>query len=190
MNNQDITKALADLTETARALEDAYIDGGGEVTEETERLEAEKSALAKLLTTEGVDSLGRWLRSKEDEVAMWKAEKAAADKRMKSAEKTIDYIRGRVGEVLRATGQEKVKGSFYAFAQAVSTKNSIDGAALDEAYLHIAQDAARKAGLPECIDVALKTNVTRVIDGGLAQYVNTEETPTSKFTKPRKADES
>ena len=195
MNAREIREAIERLRETAWRLEQAYTEGGGEITDETEGLEAERAAVAALLTTEGVDDLGRWLKSKEDELATFKAERTAADARIKSCKRTIDYIKDVVGEILRETGTDKVKGSFYSFAQFDSQKTSVDTDALDAEYLEQVTEAARNAGLPDYCDVAIVTNVKRIQEWGKAQgdvcgfpYLYTEVTPTSKYIKPRGAD--
>ena len=48
-------------------------------------------------------------------------------------------------------------------------------------------EAARKAGLPASVDVALKTTATRLAeDESLAELVSVETAETCKFTKPKK----
>ena len=64
MNNNEIKAALAALSETMFLLEEEYMENGGEVTEYTATMEANIERLKILLTTEGVDSLGRWMKSK------------------------------------------------------------------------------------------------------------------------------
>ena len=192
MNNKDITNALAELNRTSATLEEIYCDNGGEVTEETAEIEDQVEALKALLNTEGVDSLGRWLKSKEDELDTLKAEKAAIDRRMKAVKGTIDYIKVRAGLILRATGQVAVKGLLYGFKQATSTKNSILTEALDDAYLETATEAARNAGLPIWCDVVLKASVKSLQDYAAANdgeglaFLETTSEETSTFTKPRK----
>lgn len=187
MNTQEINAALAALNATSWDLETAYIENGGEVTEETETLEARLAAVKKLLTTDGVDSLGRWLKAKQDEIVAAKAEKAAAYARIKALQKTEEYIKGEISRILIATGTEKIKGTFYSFAQATSTKTSVLTEALDDAYLEAVTAAARAAGLPDCVDVALKTTTTRLKEAGedMAAFVEVECRPSVKFTKPR-----
>lgn len=68
MNTQEINEAIAKLNGLTWDLENAYIENGGEVTEETEKMEAVLAEVKGLLTTEGVDSLGRWLKAKQDEI--------------------------------------------------------------------------------------------------------------------------
>ncbi len=188
MKYNDIKSALDALALNTYNLEMIYTENGGEVTDETEALEAQRDAVADLLEGEGIDSLGRWLKAKEDEKAMYKAEKAMADRRMKAADKTIDFIKQTVGDVLRATMRDKVKGSFYSFSQYVSTKTGVNAEELDKRYLQMAIDAARAAGLPDTIDVALKTTATRLQeDEATAAFVTVEQNPTCKYTKPRAA---
>ena len=174
-----------------RDLIDAYEANGGEITEETEALEAQREAIADLLEGEGIDTLGRWYKSVEDEKATYKAEKAAADRKIKATDKTLDYIKQVIGDVLRATGREKVKGSFYTFSQFTSKQTSFDADAVNTIYLETITNAARAAGLPESIDVALKTTATRLQGNELTEhFVTVTETPTSKFTKPRGSKDS
>ena len=196
MTYQDIKSALAALTAISQQLEDAYIENGGEVTAETEELEGQIAAISDLLEGEGIDTLGRWIKSKEDEKATYKAEKAAAEARIKSIDKTIDFVKDVVGQILRATGREKVKGAFYAFSQYTSTKTGYNAEKVDEDYLEAATEAARAAGLPGYIDVSLKTNATRIADWAKTHedegsgYLSVETSETCKFTKPRTAKEA
>lgn len=191
MSTQEINEALARLSDYAGRLEDLYIEAGGEVNDETEQLEGEIAALRLLLTTEGVDSLGRWLKSKQDALASAKAEKAAADRRVKSIQNTIDYVKGEITRLLQTTGTEKVKGTYYSFAQAVSTTAKVDAEALDTEYLDLVTEAARDAGLPAFVDVALTTTATRLKEAGedAAPYLHVTNTDTVRFTKPRAAKE-
>ena len=187
MNTQEINAAIAKLNGLAWDLENAYIENGGEVTEETEKMESLLAEVKGLLTTEGVDSLGRWLKAKQDEIKTAKAEKAAADARIKSLQKTEEYIKSLVSRVLVATQTDQVKGTYYSFSQSTSTSTSVLTEALDKKYLEKVTKAARKAGLPECVDVALKTNVTRLQEAGekMAEFVEVETAPAVKFVKPR-----
>lgn len=186
MNNKDINDLLAVLQNNTYALEDAYIEGGGEITEDTEAIEKDIAAIKELLAGEGIDSLGRWLKAKEDERDTYKAEKAMADRKIKAATNTIDYIKKQIGTVLRAAGIDKAKGTYYSFQPYDSNKSAILSDALDDAFLESVQTAARAAGLPDCIDVALKTTIGKLNEGGLTDFVTVEVTPTAKYTKPRK----
>lgn len=189
MNTQEINAALAALTHTSWDLEAAYIENGGEITAETEEMEAKLAAVKELLTTEGVDSLGRWLKAKQDEIAAAKAEKAAADARIKALQRTEEYIKSEISRVLIATDTEKVKGTYYSFAQATSTKSSVNQEAIDAKYLAAAEKAIRKAKVPEYIQVSLKSTATALKEAEALEFLEITETPSVKFTKPRAAKE-
>ncbi len=195
MKYQDIQDALCNLARLSEELENQYIESEGEVTPESEALEAQKDAVADLLTGEGIDTLGRWLKSKEDELAMYKAEKATADRRIKSVKNTIDFVKAKVSDIMVATGMQKAKGTYYGFTTYVSEKTSLNEEELDERWLDAVTEAARNAGLPGYIDVALKTTATRVKewaqthDGQGDIYLVTDTADAVRFTKPRKAKE-
>lgn len=194
MRYQDIQDALVTLARLSEELENQYIENEGEVTPEAEALEAQKDAVADLLTGEGVDTLGRWLKSKEDELATYKAEKAAADRRIKSVKNTIDFVKAKISEVMKATGTAKAKGSFYSFSSYVSERTTLDTEQLDGRWLEAVTEAARNAGLPGYIDVALVTTATRVKewahthDGQGDMYLITDTADAVRFTKPRRAE--
>ena len=196
MNNAEINNAIAELYRAANTLEELYIENEGEVTDEAAQMEEQMEAIKTLLNGDGIDSLGRWLKGKEDEKATLKAEKASIDRRMKAVDRTIDYIKFQVGQVLRATGCEKAKGLSYSFAQATSTKTTLNKEKLDYEFLDAATEAARNAGLPDFVDVELVTNVKRIkeyieahpdedMDFDPFTYFDETTTPTIRFTKPR-----
>lgn len=195
MTHTDIRSALAELSAIASDLERIYLENGGEVTEETASLEDRISVIRELLTTEGVDDLGRWLSAKQDEIVRWKNEKALANARMLAAQKSEAYIKALIAGVLRATGTEKVKGAYYSFAQGDSKKSEVLTDVLDADYLEAATEAARNAGLPPFVDVCLKARVSDIQayadanDGEGLEYVCTTVEPAVKFTKPRKVKE-
>lgn len=190
MEHKEIKKAMDDLAIMSYLLEDEYVNNGGEVTEETERKERQIAALRQLLTTEGIDSLGHWLNAKEDEVANLKAEKAYIDRKIKANAQTMDYIKTVANGILKAAGVEAVKGALgYKFTRYESVKTSVVAEKVDEDWLAVVTDAARNAGLPACMDVAIKTTATRLEEDGYTQYVNKETADTCKFNKPRAAKE-
>lgn len=192
MNTSEINGLLFALSAATIELEDKYLESGGEVTPEAEALENKLAAVKLLLNTEGVDSLGRWLKAKQDEIAAAKAEKAAADARVKSLQKTEEYIKGEIARILRATGTERVKGTYYSFTQATSVKSSVKTDALNDAYLNLVRVTAHAHGLPDWVDVVLKTTATELQDSGdpdAAAFLEVNETPSVRFNKPRAAKE-
>ena len=66
MNYKELDQVLANLAQAISTLEDLYIEGEGEITEETEQMEDLISGLQELLTKDGIDLLGGWLKAKED----------------------------------------------------------------------------------------------------------------------------
>ena len=191
MNNKEITNAIADLYRATNTLEELYIENGGEVTEEAAEKEEQIEAIKALLTGEGIDSLGRWLAGKEQEKALLKAEKAALDRRIKAVDGTIDYIKYQVGQVLRATGCEKAKGLAYSFAQATSTKNSVNQEALEAAYMGRVEAALSHALIPAWVHITLKATTTELnaAGGDALAFIETTTAETCRFTKPRDAKE-
>ena len=190
MEAKQIKQASDDLAIMTYLLEQDYINNEGEVTDETERKERQIAALKELLTTEGIDSLGHWLRAKEDEIKALKAEKDYIDRKIKANAGTIDYIKHEANRILKAAGVEAVKGALgYKFTRYESVKTSVVKDKLDEDFLEVATHAVRLAGIPTCIDVELKTTATRLEQDGMTQYVNRETSDTCKFNKPRASKE-
>lgn len=195
MNYQEIQDALRKIAETSALLEEAYIENGGEVTEVTENYEEYKASLMGLLAGEGVDSLGRWLKSKEDEKATYQAEKEAADRRIKSVERTIDFIKQEIGHILRVTGKDVAKGTFYTFKATDATKTGINGELLADRYGDIAEKALREAGIPPYVGFKLGATVKAVEgwsaghDGEGSDLLVRETHLSATFLKPRKKNE-
>ena len=182
---QEIQDSLSRLASLVEMRENRLIENEGEVTPDIEAIEAEIDFINRFLQGDGIDALGRWLTAKEDEVKRWKAEKAAADRRVKSAQNSVDFVKGKIAEVMVATGMDKAKGSYYSFAKYVSEKSSVNQDEVDRLYLDVATSAAHDAGLPAYIDVVLKTNTTALKEWGATDLINTDTADAVRFTKPR-----
>ena len=189
MKYKDIQDALATLNRLSLELEDQYIENEGEVTEETEELEARKAAIEDLLQNDGIDALGRWLKVKEDEVKMWKAEKAAADRKVKSAQNTVDFVKAKIAEVMALTGMEKAKGSYYSFSKYVSEKSVVDYEEIERIWGPQVNAALEGIGLPTCLKVEFKTTTGALKEAGEDEFVQTTTADAVRFTKPRGAKE-
>lgn len=187
MNNKEISEALARLQACSASLEEAYEETGGEITEETLRMEQEREALRELLTTEGVDALGRWLKGKEDEAKTIKAEADYINNRCKAVKNSIEYVKGRIVEVLTSCGIDKIKGgNGYSFTAYDSVTTSVDKDTIKERWQTIAEQALRSAGVPAWITVKLDANVSAVPEGEDLPDVFTQEVKTAvRFLKPR-----
>jgi hypothetical protein len=195
MDYQEMNQVLADLDQAMNTLEDLYIEGEGEVTEETEQMEAQISGLKELLTGEGIDLLGGWLKAKEDRKKSLKAEKDYITRQMSAIDETIDFIKTKVNQILVATGQEKVKGDRgYSFAATISTKTEVDKDALKDHYETRVKTAMWEAGIPAYVGVTLTASSTKAAEVGVVEgdenlFVTTEK-PSVRFTKPRASKEA
>ena len=190
MEYAELNQLLGQLDQTINALESAYVENGGEVTEETESLEANISGLQELLCTEGVNMLGRWLKSKEDMKKTLKAEKDYISRKIAAVDDTIEFIKAKLNEVIVASGQEKVKGSLgYSFTAITSVVTTVDKAVLKDMFQSQVEDILRDI-LPSDVTVTLGASVKAVPEGiELPSYYQRSETPTVRFTKPRSAKE-
>lgn len=185
MTNKDIQEAVAALNFASAELEGIYTENGGEITEDTELAEERIEALKNLLTTDGVDSLGRWLKSKEDEVKSLKAEKDYITRKINAANGTIDYIKKEVNYLLESVGEEKIKGSNgYSFTRTISSTTSVDKDILNEMYAQKVAEVVQGL-LPPDVTVTLGASVSGVVGDVLPPYYIRTETPTTKFAKPR-----
>ena len=178
--------AVSVLQATTYRLEERYVENEGEVTEETEQMEAEIEALKFLLNGEGVDYLGRWLKSKEDRKKALKAEKDYITRQMESVDKTITFIKEKIRQLMDATGCERVKGEYgYSFATFDSVKTEVDKDLLNTYYLARVQEAVKEI-LPADVTITLGASVSKLEDGEiLPDYYKVTETPSIRFTKPR-----
>lgn len=195
MEYKELNEALANLDQAMYALEELYIENEGEVTEETETIEGRISSLRDLLTTDGIDLLGGWLKAKEDKKKALKAEKDYITRQMSAIDETIEFIKTKVNEILVATGQEKVKGARgYSFTATTSVKTEVDKDVLKSAYGQIVEDAVRNAGVPAYVGVSLTASSTKAAEVGLQdgdeQIFVTTEKPSVRFTKPRASKEA
>ena len=195
MDYKEMNQVLANLDQAMHTLEDLYIEGEGEITEETEQMEADISGLQELLSTEGIDLLGGWLKAKEDKKKSLKAEKDYITRQMSAIDETIEFIKGKINQLLVATGQEKIKGARgYSFAATISTKTEVDKDVLKALYADKVEEAIRAAHVPAYVGVTLTASSTKAADLGVVEgdeeiFVTTEK-PTIRFTKPRASKEA
>ena len=196
MNNKDINAALAALNEATFLLDEEYEMNGGEVTESTEQQEQYIESLKALLEDEGIDSLGRWLKSKEDLVKTLKAERDSVTRQIKNTEDGIEFIKSEIFNVLTAIGKGKVKGKLgYSFAPTISRKTEVDKEILEEKYLGIVNNALEQI-LPPYVSFKLSASVKayeafveknpdELAMCDAASLFKVIETPSCKFIKPR-----
>ena len=185
MDYKELNDILSSLDYASYKLEETYAENEGEVTEQTELMEAEITAMKTLLNGEGVDFLGRWLKGKEDKKKALKAEKDYLTRQMDAIDNTISFIKAKIHEVMEATGCEKVKGSLgYCFATTVSTTTSVDKDILRDHYQSLVEEAVKDI-LPADVSVSLSASISKFDGELLPIYYDRTETPTIRFTKPR-----
>ena len=195
MDYKELNQVLADLDQAMVTLEETYIENEGEVTEETEQMEAQISGLKELLTGEGIDLLGGWLKAKEDKKKALKAEKDYITRQMAAIDETIEFIKDKITDVMKATGMEKVRGDRgYSFTATKSVKTEVDKDVLKRCYGEIVEAAIREAGVPAYIGVSLTASSTKAKEDGLLDgdedifVTSTKDTIT--FRKPKASKEA
>ena len=194
MDYKEMNQVLATLDQATIALEETYMENEGEITEETEQMEQEISGLQELLTTEGIDLLGGWLKAKEDKKKSLKAEKDYITRQMAAIDETIDFIKDKVTEVMKATGQEKIKGDRgYSFTTTHSVKTDVDKDVLKALYADKVEEAIRAAHIPAYIGVSLTASSTKANELGVLEgdeeIFSTTEKDTVTFRKPKASKE-
>ncbi len=192
------TRELIDQIARAKwELETALEDNGGELTPELLEASDTLDEMKALLAGEGIDDLGRWLKSVQDEVAARKAEADAAARRLKNAKAYEDHVKGIIGQAMdlldldtNKNGEKVAKGSFYGFKRTTSCKSSVRQELLEGDWLEVAQVGARMNGLPDWVDVQIKTTTTELREAGdtALDYLEETRTPALSFTKPKAND--
>ena len=190
MDYKELQQALSQLEEVMNNLEELYIVNEGECTEESEKMEVEVDTLKELLSGDGIDMLGRWLKSKEDRKKALKAEKDYITRQMASIDKGIEYIKSMINKVMVATGVEKVKGDRgYSFATTTSTKTDINKDVLKALYADKVEEAIRSAHIPAYVGVTLTASSTKATELGVVEgdedIFVTMSKPSVRFGKPK-----
>ena len=195
MDYKEMNQVLADLNQAMVTLEETYIENEGEVTEETEQMEAQISGLKELLTHDGIDLLGGWLKAKEDKKKSLKAEKDYITRQVAAIDETIEFIKDKITEVMKMTGQEKIKGDRgYSFTASHSVKTEVDKDVLKKNYEDKVEKAIREAGVPAYVGVSLTASSTKANELGVLegdeQIFSTTEKDTVTFRKPKASKEA
>ena len=190
MEYKELQQALSQLEEVMNNLEELYILNEGECTEESERMEVEVDTLKELLSGDGIDMLGRWLKSKEDRKKSLKAEKDYITRQITSIDKGIEYIKSMINKVMVATGLEKVKGDRgYSFATTTSTKTDVNKDVLKALYADKVEEAIRSAHIPAYVGVTLTASSTKATELGVVEgdedIFVTMSKPSVRFGKPK-----
>ena len=181
----NVKELIANISRAKWSLEEELEQNGGELTEELLAQADSLEDMKELLAGEGIDELGRWLKSVQDEIAARKAEADAAARKVKNLKSYEDYVKGVIGQALDAIGEEKVKGSFYGFSRKTSTTSKVNQEAIENTFQRSIEHAARMAGIPPYIHIVLKSTTTELREAEAMQFVEETTQPSLGFTKPR-----
>lgn len=195
MNNKEINSMIESLNASMWAFENYMVENDGVCDEAYDQMEEQIGILKDLLTTEGIDSLGRWLKAKEDEIKSLKAEKDYITRKINAATDTIDYIKSQMHKLLKASGMEEIKGANgYKFQVTTSTKTEVDKDVLKTIYADRIEEAIRAAHIPAYVGVTLTASSTKAAELGIVEgdeeIFHTTEKPSVRFTKPRASKEA
>lgn len=194
MNNKEINSMIESLNASMWAFENYMVENDGVCDEASDQMEEQIGILKDLLTTDGIDSLGRWLKAKEDEIKSLKAEKDYITRKINAATGTIDYIKSQMNKLLKASGMEEIKGANgYKFQVTTSTKTEVDKDVLKTIYADRIEEAIRAAHIPAYVGVTLTASSTKAAEFGVVEgdeeIFHTTEKPSVRFTKPRASKE-
>ena len=195
MNNKEINSLIESLNASMWAFENYMVENDGVCDEASDQMEERIGILKELLTTEGIDSLGRWLKAKEDEIKSLKAEKDYITRKINAATGTIDYIKTQMNKILTAAQMEEIKGANgYKFQVTTSTKTEVDKEILKTIYADRIEEAIRAAHIPAYVGVTLTASSTKAAELGIVEgdeeIFHTTEKPSVRFTKPRASKEA
>ena len=109
MSTQHIRQIIADISRNKWDIENQLEENGGELTPELLAQSAELDSLCFILETDGIDELGRLLKSVQDDVEARKAEADAAARRLKNLKSYEDYLKSLIGMALDSIGRDKCK---------------------------------------------------------------------------------
>ena len=194
MNNKEINSLIESLNASMWAFENYMVENDGVCDEASDQMEEQIGILKELLTTEGIDSLGRWLKAKEDEIKSLKAEKDYITRKINAATSTIDYIKTQMNKILTAAHMQEIKGANgYKFQVTTSTKTEVDKDVLKTIYADRIEEAIRAAHIPAYVGVTLTASSTKAAEFGVVEgdeeIFHTTEKPSVRFTKPRASKE-
>ena len=194
MNNKEINSLIESLNASMWAFENYMVENDGVCDEASDQMEEQIGILKELLTTEGIDSLGRWLKAKEDEIKSLKAEKDYITRKINAATGTIDYIKTQMNKILTAAHMQEIKGANgYKFQVTTSIKTEVDKDVLKTIYADRIEEAIRAAHIPAYVGVTLTASSTKAAEFGIVEgdeeIFHTTEKPSVRFTKPRASKE-
>jgi hypothetical protein len=191
MKLKEIKDALFRLREEKYRLQMEYEENEGEVTESTlSREQAIEDIKVLLKSKEGIDNLGRLVRSNQEDIQCRKDEIKHLNSEIKRIENFNDYILELSNEVLEEIGEDKAKGNLgYSFGKHTSVTTKVDTKVLKELFYDKVETVIRESGvIPEDVTFSLSASVSRLPEGvERPSWYETSTIGKATFRKPLKA---
>ena len=167
MTPREINEALRRLQEEKWRLQQELEENEGEVTESVlTREQAIKDIKSLILSPEGVDSLGRLIRSNKDDIETFKGEKKAVETKIKKTEGYNDWLLELVDECLKECECDKASGKLgYSFTQHTSVTTEVDKKMLKDMFYEKALEAIRATDIPQDVTITLSASVSLLPEG-------------------------
>jgi hypothetical protein len=167
MTPREINETLRRLQEEKWRLQQELEENEGEVTESVlTREQAIKDIKALILSPEGVDSLGRLIRSNKDDIETFKGEKKAVETKIKKTEGYNDWLLELVDECLKECECDKASGKLgYSFTQHTSVTTEVDKKMLKDMFYEKALEAIRATDIPQDVTITLSASVSLLPEG-------------------------
>lgn len=192
MTPREINEILRRLQEEKWRLQQELEENEGEVTESVLTREQAIADLKKLLMSpEGVDSLGRLIRSNKDDIETFKGEKKAVETKIKKTEGYNDWLLELVDECLKECECDKASGKLgYSFTQHTSVTTEVDKKMLKDMFYEKAMEAIRATDIPQDVTISLSASVSLLPEGSeRPQWYNTTSVGRATPRMPKKPKE-
>lgn len=192
MTPREINEILRRLQEEKWRLQQELEENEGEVTESVLTREQAIADLKKLLMSpEGVDSLGRLIRSNKDDIETFKGEKKAVETKIKKTEGYNDWLLELVDECLKECECDKASGKLgYSFTQHTSVTTEVDKKMLKDMFYEKAMEAIRATDIPQDVTISLSASVSLLPEGSeRPEWYNTTSVGRATPRMPKKPKE-
>lgn len=192
MTPREINEILRRLQEEKWRLQQELEENEGEVTESVLTREQAIADLKKLLMSpEGVDSLGRLIRSNKDDIETFKGEKKAVETKIKKTEGYNDWLLELVDECLKECECDKASGKLgYSFTQHTSVTTEVDKKMLKDMFYEKAMEAIRATDIPQDVTISLSASISLLPEGSeRPEWYNTTSVGRATPRMPKKPKE-
>lgn len=192
MKAKEVQEITERLREEKWRLQRELEENGGEVTEAVlTRQQTIADLKALLRSPEGVDSLGRLMRSNKDEIDTIKGEMKFLGNQVKQIEGYNEWLLEVANEAMEEMDEDKVKGALgYSFTRHTSVTTEVDKAMLKELFYEKAIEAIRKTDIPQDVTITLSASVSALPEGAeLPEWYNVSSVGRATLRMPRKPKE-